>query len=133
MGEGENRSDEISMTNKNEWRSECCKALVEGMGVGDDLMKPIRCLKCKKVNPNVYIHEPEAVKAVSEDDTCSVCHKPLGKVRGTCACYPSHGSWHLTCDPHPDCPHGVDPGGEDVCAECDPCTHEVTHHGRNTL
>lgn len=33
--------------------------------------------------------------------TCGVCNKPIkDRAVGTCLCLPSHGSWHLTCDPH---------------------------------
>ena len=31
---------------------------------------------------------------------CSVCKKPATETMGTCLCLPSHGEWHLGCDPH---------------------------------
>jgi len=33
-------------------------------------------------------------------ENCSVCGKPSVRVMGTCVCLPSHGSWHLECNPH---------------------------------
>jgi hypothetical protein len=33
-------------------------------------------------------------------NACSICKEPLDAVSGTCACFPSHGEYHLTCDPH---------------------------------
>lgn len=33
---------------------------------------------------------------------CSVCNLPIEGISGTCFCMPSHGEWHLTCDPHKD-------------------------------
>jgi hypothetical protein len=31
---------------------------------------------------------------------CSVCGDKIEDVAGTCLCHPSHGSYHLACDPH---------------------------------
>ena len=35
-----------------------------------------------------------------EKENCSVCGKPSTKIMGTCLCLPTHGSWHIECDPH---------------------------------
>ncbi len=35
-----------------------------------------------------------------EKNWCSVCHEPAKKIMGTCVCIPSHGFWHIECDPH---------------------------------
>jgi len=33
---------------------------------------------------------------------CSVCHHLINQdaPMGSCLCLPSHGEWHLACDPH---------------------------------
>src|SRR3990167_2971171 len=42
-------------------------------------------------------------KLMNSEETCSVCDNPATETMGTCACLPSHGSWHLECDPHAAC------------------------------